>query len=219
MKIICSLSSFDLFDLCVTFKRVKLSSNRPKMFKTYSTYVLCRNFSFYTSCNSLGVFSLRGDPTKSIHTQKPTHWTSTTHRRDIKIYRPQRRNSTHRHRRHPTTNTEKKITTLEIQQHPIRKQNVYIPHTQTHPNTPRLLRNRRTKRASFPTMGTSQTKHNTTNTNHRNTPPQTKAKTVPRNSKSNHHSKTRRTNSTNTHVRKRSRNIPGPKIQRSTDVR
>ena len=29
--------------------------------------------------------------------------------------------------------------------------------------------------------------------------------------------KTRRTNSTNTHVRKRSRNIPRPKIQRSTD--
>ena len=63
MKIKCSLSSFDLFDLCVTFKRVKLSSNRPKMFKTYSTYVLYRNFSFYKSCNSLGVFALRGDPT------------------------------------------------------------------------------------------------------------------------------------------------------------
>ena len=63
MKIKGSLSSFDLFDLCVTFKRVKLSSNRPKMFKTYLTYVLCRNFSFYTSCNSLGVFALRGDPT------------------------------------------------------------------------------------------------------------------------------------------------------------
>ena len=65
MKIKCSLSSFDLFDLWVTFKRVKLSSNRPKMFKTYSTYVLCRNFSFYTCCNSLGVFALRGDPTIS----------------------------------------------------------------------------------------------------------------------------------------------------------
>ena len=64
-------------------------------------------------------------------------------------------------------------------------------------------------------MGTSQTKHNTTNTNHRNIPPQTKAKTVglPRNPKSNHHSKTR----TNTHARKRSRNLPGPKIQMSTD--
>ena len=50
-----------------------------------------------------------------VYTQKPTHWTSTTHRRDTKIYRPQRRNSTHRHRRHPTTNTKKKkITSLEI---------------------------------------------------------------------------------------------------------
>ena len=45
---------------------------------------------------------------QSIHTQKPTHWTSTTHRGDIKIYRPQRRNSTHRHRRHPTTDTKKR---------------------------------------------------------------------------------------------------------------
>ena len=34
-------------------------------------------------------------------------------------------------------------------------------------------------------MGTSQTKHNATNTNHRNIPPQTKAKTVSRNPKSN----------------------------------
>ena len=64
MKIKGSLSSFDLFDLCVTFKRVKLSSNRPKMFKMYLTYVLCRKFSFYTSCNSLGVFALRGDPSR-----------------------------------------------------------------------------------------------------------------------------------------------------------
>ena len=30
--------------------------------------------------------------------------------------------------------------------------------------------------------------------------------------------KTRRTNSTNTHARKRSRNIPRPKIQRNTDL-
>ena len=34
-------------------------------------------------------------------------------------------------------------------------------------------------------MGTSQTKHNTTNTNHRNIHPQTKSKTVSRNPKSN----------------------------------
>ena len=47
---------------------------------------------------------------QSIHTQKPMHRTSTTHRRETKIYRPQRCNSTHRHRRHPTTNTENSIT-------------------------------------------------------------------------------------------------------------
>ena len=71
MKIKCSLFSFDLFELCVTFKRVKLSSNRPKMFKTYQTCVLFRNFSFYKSCNSLGVYALRGDPTIT-HYVSPT---------------------------------------------------------------------------------------------------------------------------------------------------
>ena len=76
----------------------------------------------------------------------------------ITSHRPQRLNSTHRHRQHPTTSTEKKITTLEIQQHPIRKQKVHIPHTQTHTDTPRRFRNRGTKRASVPTMGTSQNK-------------------------------------------------------------